>query len=156
RSQGTESVNALAEGEDSGLHLPPLDVPRCHIVEDDVSADVFPSLLRREVFARLFQNHRKLELVVELLGEVFRVNYRLLVANVGAHILKNQNPRRNRREEPVFVAFLMVLKKIPRRMEELLRFDGSSKSDLFAAVHQGFTRGAGGPRSLFLRMFEGP
>ena len=52
RPERAEGVDRLAEAEDAGAHLAPLDVARGDVVEDHVAADVVRRLLGREPLAR--------------------------------------------------------------------------------------------------------
>src|SRR5215470_9111761 len=55
RAQGTKRIDALAEAENAGLHLPPLNVTRGDIVENDVPAYVATGFFWTEVLASLLQ-----------------------------------------------------------------------------------------------------
>src|SRR6267378_3988258 len=96
RPQRAKCIDPFAKAEHSRLHLPPLDVARGDIVENNVTAHIAPSLLRSEVLTTSLQHDREFEFVVKLLGEVLRINHGLIVADDGIYILKKDNPRHHR------------------------------------------------------------
>src|SRR5947209_2469276 len=70
RPERTERVDRLAEREDAGSHLAPLDVARRDVVEDHVAADVVGRFLGTEPPAGPRDHNGELELVVELLRQM--------------------------------------------------------------------------------------
>ena len=93
RPERAERVDRLAEAEDAGAHLAPLDVARGDVVEDHVAADVVHRLLGREPLAGLLQHDGELELVVELLGQVLGIDDRLVRADDRVDVLEEDDPR---------------------------------------------------------------
>src|SRR5262249_38717478 len=115
--------------KNTGLHLTSLNITCGDVVEDEVAADVAGGILGREVLAGLLQHHRELEFVVELFGEMFGVNDRLVLTADGVNVLEENNPRHNRMRESRFAGFFVVFAKISCSVKEFFRHDGSSELD---------------------------
>ena len=123
RAERAERVDRLAEREDAAPHLASLDVARGDVVEDDVAGDVVHRLLRAEPLAVLADDHRELELVVELLGEVLGIDDRLVRADDRVDVLEEDDPRRDLVRPVDVLRLLLVLAEVAGRVEELLRHD---------------------------------
>ena len=123
RAERAERVDRLAEREDAASHLAPLDVARGDVVEDDVAGDVVHRLLRAEPLAVLADDHRELELVVELLGQVLGIDDRLVRADDRVDVLEEDDPRRDLVRPVDVLRLLLVLAEVAGRVEELLRDD---------------------------------
>ena len=123
RPERAEAVDRLAEGEDAGAHLAALDVARGDVVEDRVAGDVGGRLVLVEVAARLADDHRELELVVELLGQVLGVDDRVLGADDRVDVLEEHDPRRDLVRPVDGLGLLLVLAEVAGGVEELLRDD---------------------------------
>jgi hypothetical protein len=123
RAERTERVDRLAEREHAATHLSPLDVARRDVVEDHITADVLVSLLRREPLPGLPDDDRELELVVELLRQVLRVDDRLVRADDRVDVLEEHDPRRDLVRPADALRLLLVLAEVAGGMEELLRDD---------------------------------
>ena len=130
RPERAERVDRLAEAEDAGPHLAPLDVARGDVVEDHVAADVVGRLLGREPLPGLPQDDRELELVVELLGQVLRVDDRLVRADDRVDVLEEDDPRRDLVRPADLLRLLLVLAEVAGRVEELLRDDRRAQPGL--------------------------
>ena len=122
-AERAERIDCLAEGEDAAPHLATLDVARSDVVEDDVAGDVVHRLLRPEPLAVLADDHGELELVVELLGEVLRIDDRLVGADDRVDVLEEHDPRRDLVRPVDVLRLVLVLAEVARRVEELLRDD---------------------------------
>ena len=70
---------------------------------------------------------RELELVVELLGEVLRVDDRLVGADDRVDVLEEDDPRRDLVRPADLLRLLLVLAEVAGRVEELLRDDRCAK-----------------------------
>ena len=125
-----EGVDRLAEGEDAGLHLAPLDVPRRDVVEDHVAADVVLRFLRAEPLAGLADHDGELELVVELLGQVLGVDDRIVRADDRVDVLEEDDPGRDLVRPADALRLLLVLAEVAGGVEELLRDDRRAQADV--------------------------
>ena len=123
RPERAERVDRLAEREHAGAHLAPLDVARGDVVEDHVAADVVGRLLGREPLPGLPDHDRELELVVELLGQVLRVDDRIVGPDDRVDVLEEHDPRRDLVRPVDVLRLLLVLAEVAGRVEELLRDD---------------------------------
>ena len=123
RPERAERVDRLAEREDAGLHLAPLDVARGDVVEDHEAADVVARLLGREPLARPGDDDGELELVVELLGQVLGVDDRVVRPDDRVHVLEEDDPGRDPVRPVDALRLLLVLAEVAGRVEELLRDD---------------------------------
>ena len=115
--QGPSGQNvsiALQKREDARAHLAPLDVASRDVVEDHVAADVVGRLLRREPLPRLPQHDRELELVVELLGQVLRVDDGLVGADDRVDVLEEDDPGRDLVRPADLLRLLLVLAEVAR------------------------------------------
>ena len=106
---------ALQKEKTPRAHLAPLDVARGDVVEDDVAGDVVHRLLRAEPLAGLADDHRELELVVELLGQVLRIDDRLVGADDRVDVLEEDDPRRDLVRPVDVLRLLLVLAEVARR-----------------------------------------
>ena len=127
RPERAERVDRLAEREDARAHLAPLDVAGGDVVEDDVAADVVGRLLGREPLPGLPDHDRELELVVELLGQVLRVDDGLVGPDDRVDVLEEDDPRRDLVRPVDLLRLLLVLAEVAGRVEELLRDDRRAK-----------------------------
>ena len=104
--------------------------------------------------ARFFENHRKLELVIEFFGEMLRINHRLIGPNNSVHILKKYNPGKHGVGETCFLGFFAMLAKIASGVEEFLW--GDRRLDLYfvCSIENPFAPGASRPGTRSNRMLE--
>ena len=130
RPERAEGVDRLAEGEDARLHLAPLDVARRDVVEDHVAADVVLRLVRAEPLARLADDDRELELVVELLGQVLGVDDRIVRADDRVDVLEEDDPGRDLVRPADALRLLLVLAEVAGGVEELLGDDRRAQADI--------------------------
>ena len=115
RAERAERVDRLAEREDSASHPPPLDVARGDVVEDHVAGDIVHRLLGPNHLPSLPMIHRELELVVELLGQVLRIDDRLVRADDRVDVLEEDDPRRDLVRPVDVLRLLLVLAEVARR-----------------------------------------
>ncbi len=80
-------------------------------------------LLGREPLPVLLDHDRELELVVELLGEVLRIDDRLVRPDDRVDVLEEDDPWRDLVRPVDLLRLLLVLAEVARRVEELLRDD---------------------------------
>ena len=137
RSQRAECVNAFAEAEHPRLHFAALDIASRDVIKDEIPANIIARLFRREVLAALLQHDCQFQLVVELLGQVFRVNHGLVVSDNRVHILEKDDPRQHRVGETCLGRLFMMLTEISRRVKELLRKDRRLQPDLGRPMKDG-------------------
>src|SRR5438445_8054817 len=96
RPQRAESIYAFAKAEDARLHFCALYVARGDVIKNQVATDVIGRFSLAEMLAGFFDDHRQLQFVIQLAGEVGRVNHRLVGADDGVHDLKENDPWQNR------------------------------------------------------------
>ena len=131
RAERAERVDRLTEREDTGAHLAALDVARGDVVEDHVPADVVRRLLGAEPLAGLRDHDRELELVVELLRQMLRIDDRLVGADDCVDVLEEDDPGRDLVRPAHSLRLLLVLAKVAGRVDELFRDDRRPQLDGF-------------------------
>src|SRR5579864_372702 len=92
-AQRAEGVDSLAEAEYAGLHLAALNVAGGDVVENDVAADGMICFLWVKVLAGVFQDYGQFQFVIEFLGKMLGIDDRLVVADDGVDVLKENDPR---------------------------------------------------------------
>jgi hypothetical protein len=127
RAERAERVDRLAEREDAAPHLLALDVARRDVVEDEIPGDVVHCLLGAEPLRVAADDHRELELVVQLFRQMLRIDDRVVGADDRVDVLEEDDPRRDLVRPVDALRLLLVLAEVAGRVEELLRHDRRSQ-----------------------------
>src|SRR5207248_7867687 len=123
RPQRAESIYAFAKAEDARLHFRALNVARGDVVKNQVAADVIAGVSLAEMLAGFFDDDRQLQFVIQLAGEVGRVNHRLIWADDGVDVLKENDPRQNWMRETSLFGFHVMLAKMAGSVKKLVGND---------------------------------
>src|SRR5271169_5208950 len=154
RPEWTKRINPFAKTENARLHFRALNIPRGHIIENHVPADVVARSFLRKVLAGFLQHHRKFKLIIQLFGQMLWINDLLLWPDDRVHILKKHNPGQHGMRKPGLLRFLMVFAEISGRVKEFLWSNGSFDFHRVAPIENRLARGASDLRPFFHRIVK--
>ena len=87
-------------------------------------------------------HHGQFQLVIQFLGQMFRINNGLVRPDNRVNILEKHDPGQNGMRKSRLLCLLVMLAEISRRMEELFRQNWRAQLHIRQVVDQFFVRGA--------------